>query len=379
MTRSICFLTCGIDHGPVGGYKVVYEYANRFVAAGWNVAIAYPFCSPGNRFPKYFWESPFHAVNLFRSYVVWKLKTMLGRLRGGAWFPLDRRVRKIYPLQYSRRFPRRFPRGTKFIATYITTVRDLNRFMVPTSDKVNLIQGFEAWFGVTPEEVLETYRFPMQRVAISEWLCEKVREAGTTAVKISNGLDFEYFRNNRTEGEAGVSSATKVEIAMLWHGDTLKRTEDALEALRLVKVEHPEIHVTAFGVPDTPPNLPDWFTYVQKPDRDRHNRIYNEADIFVASSEQEGWGLTPCEAMICGAAVCCTDIGGYREFAKDGETALMSPPRDPKALAANICRLIADPALRARIAKAGSEKVREFSWERSFEMMKRLLTTAEEL
>ena len=75
--------------------------------------------------------------------------------------------------------------------------------------------------------------------------------------------------------------------------------------------------------------------------------------------------MTPCEAMICGAAVVCTDIGGYRSFATDGVTALMSPARDVVALAKNICRLIEDDQMRIRIARAGHENIKQFSWERS--------------
>jgi len=41
-TKNICFITPGPDLAPVGGYKVVYEYANRFARAGWDVTIANP-------------------------------------------------------------------------------------------------------------------------------------------------------------------------------------------------------------------------------------------------------------------------------------------------------------------------------------------------
>ena len=39
---NVVFLLPGVDHGPVGGYKVVYEYANRLVYDGWSVTLVYP-------------------------------------------------------------------------------------------------------------------------------------------------------------------------------------------------------------------------------------------------------------------------------------------------------------------------------------------------
>ena len=41
----------------------------------------------------------------------------------------------------------------------------------------------------------------------------------------------------------------------------------------------------------------------------------------------------------------------------DGETGLLTPASDPGALAAAIGRLIADPALRARLGAAGQARI----------------------
>jgi glycosyltransferase involved in cell wall biosynthesis len=85
----------------------------------------------------------------------------------------------------------------------------------------------------------------------------------------------------------------------------------------------------------------------------------------VAPSRTEGWGLTGCEALLCGAALVATDIDGHREFAFHEETALTSPARSPNALAENILRLINDPKLRIDLAKKGFQFVRQLTWERS--------------
>jgi glycosyltransferase involved in cell wall biosynthesis len=93
--------------------------------------------------------------------------------------------------------------------------------------------------------------------------------------------------------------------------------------------------------------------------------LYNRAAIFVAPSRTEGWGLTGCEALLCGAALVATDIDGHREFAFNGETALTCPPRSASALAENVLRLIRDSDLRIQLAKGGLKFVRQLTWERS--------------
>ena len=208
----------------------------------------------------------------------------------------------------------------------------------------------------------------MRKITISEWLADEIRKCGSDAAIVHDGLDFEYFRLT-----SPIEARNKFEVAMMWHVDERKRCQDSLAALKLVKEKHPELHVTAFSAYDRPKDLPEWFSFVKKPDRGEHNRIYNNAAIYVAASEQEGCGLTPEESMICGCAVCCTDIGGFRDYAIDGKTALLSPIYNPEALAGNIGRLIEDDTLRIHIAKEGANNVQKYTWNSSVECFENAL------
>ena len=42
MKKRVVILFPGSAHRPIGGHKVVYEYANRFVADGYEVDMVYP-------------------------------------------------------------------------------------------------------------------------------------------------------------------------------------------------------------------------------------------------------------------------------------------------------------------------------------------------
>jgi len=63
-------------------------------------------------------------------------------------------------------------------------------------------------------------------------------------------------------------------------------------------------------------------------------------DLFVLSSTTEGISLTLIEAMSAGLPVVATSVGGNPEVVVDGETGLLVPARDPKALANALLKLL---------------------------------------
>lgn len=69
--------------------------------------------------------------------------------------------------------------------------------------------------------------------------------------------------------------------------------------------------------------------------------------------------------MACGCAFVGTDIGGFREFATDGETALLSPPGDHDAMLRNLVAITEDAALRRRVQQAGTRNIEQFTWQRA--------------
>ena len=89
------------------------------------------------------------------------------------------------------------------------------------------------------------------------------------------------------------------------------------------------------------------------------------ADLFVlpSTNRAEALGIVQLEAMACGMPVVCTELGtGTSYVNRDGATGLVVPPNDPRALAVAINRLLASPALRAKMGVEGRRRVRsEFS------------------
>jgi glycosyltransferase involved in cell wall biosynthesis len=120
-----------------------------------------------------------------------------------------------------------------------------------------------------------------------------------------------------------------------------------------------------FGV-KPPPDPTAYDEFHPNPPQDRLAWLYSSVDVYLCPSWDEGLGMPSMEAMACGAALVTYDNGGSRDYARDGETALVAPRRDVAALAAALTRMLDDPRLRGRLAAAGSHHVRTaFDWDRA--------------
>jgi glycosyltransferase involved in cell wall biosynthesis len=74
-------------------------------------------------------------------------------------------------------------------------------------------------------------------------------------------------------------------------------------------------------------------------------------DIFVLPSLYEGLAYTLLEAMAAGRAVIASDVIGNRDLIRPGETGVLVPPRDARALAGAIAHLLSSPGERARLGQ----------------------------
>jgi glycosyltransferase involved in cell wall biosynthesis len=88
--------------------------------------------------------------------------------------------------------------------------------------------------------------------------------------------------------------------------------------------------------------------------------LYRRATVVVNPSRAEGFGLTAVEAAACGAPLLLSDLPAHRETL--GRAALLFDPLDAGELASRLGELLADEALRARVARRCAEAVSGRSW-----------------
>jgi glycosyltransferase involved in cell wall biosynthesis len=96
--------------------------------------------------------------------------------------------------------------------------------------------------------------------------------------------------------------------------------------------------------------------FVDEPTRER---LLAGADVFVAPSIYESFGLIFLEAMRASVPVIGTTVGGIPEVVEDGVTGLLVPPRDSVRLADAVVRLLTDESLRLRLARTGRRRFTE--------------------
>jgi glycosyltransferase involved in cell wall biosynthesis len=80
-------------------------------------------------------------------------------------------------------------------------------------------------------------------------------------------------------------------------------------------------------------------------------------DVVLHASDREPFGRVLIEAMAARCPVVAPREGGPCVIVADGETGLLVPPRDPDAFAAAIEQLLADPARRGAMGRAGRARV----------------------
>lgn len=352
----ITFLLPAMPVHPAGGYKVVYEYANRLANDGFSIRIAYA----GTVFFK---QRTF--IGKIKSIIKYAYFKATRNKHFAHWMNLNSNIEEylVPSLDFKHMKPSDY-----YVATAVQTAEYLNAFPVPNKCKLYLIQDFEDWF-VTKEAVYKTYSYGMKNIVISNWLKNIVEKSGNNCTLIPNGFDFNFFKQT-----IDIKDKEQYTISMLYHNDFRKGCKYGIEALIKLKEKYPQLNAILFGVPSRPKNLPSWIEYYQQPDKDTHNLIYNRSSIFLAPSLTEGWGLTVGEAMICGCTIVCTDADGFLEMIKDNINGLVCKKEDSDDLVSKIEALFIDDKLRISLAEKSSTSIRKFSWDKSYPILKGLIT-----
>ena len=93
--------------------------------------------------------------------------------------------------------------------------------------------------------------------------------------------------------------------------------------------------------------------------------LFSEAHIVCLPSYREGAPKVLIEAAACGKPIVTTDVSGCREVVRHNHNGLLVPPRDSRALADALRKLINDPGLRISMGQKGRTLAEsDFSLER---------------
>jgi len=354
---KITFILPKYYREPIGGYLMVYEYANRLSRKGHEVVIVH-----GTSISLK--DGPVRAA---KNCVKLSLDILKKKLP--PWYRLDPKVTfKIVP-KLSGNY---IPDGDIVVATWWATANIVAALTNAKGKKVYFIQHHEVF--TDPEATVHaTYSLPLKIITIAPFLVDIVKKECPTAdvMLIPNSIDTSRFHPSVT-----IEKRNCV-VGMLWSRHISKGVEYGLEALKMAKQSVPELEAILFGGGRVrPPELPDWVQFVGSVPNAQMAEIYNQCSLFLHTSYSEGWGLPPAEAMACGCCLVASANEGVTNFAKHNHNALLVPIKEGAALGHALIEAAKDQDLRVRLAKQAVEDMQAFSWEVGTELFERALNDA---
>lgn len=243
--------------------------------------------------------------------------------------------------------------------------------------------------------VLATYLYFMERLiprvyrrchfeAVSESTRDELVRMGVAADRISvvhNGLDARFLNAGNTVAPAapdrtGSSAASdRKEPGLVIYLGRLKKYKNVdhlIQAMAIVREEVADARLMIVGTGDRrralealarSMGLDDAVRFTGFVSEEEKLRLLTRAEVAAYPSSKEGWGITVIEANACGVPVVATRVPGLRDAVVDGETGVLVPLGDRKAMAHALIDLLRDREKRDRFAGNAVARSRLYTWE----------------
>lgn len=202
-----------------------------------------------------------------------------------------------------------------------------------------------------------------QIVTPSGYLVDVFREFGLSAVVVPNLVDLSQFRYRERNPLRPHLVCTRG-FSRYYSVDVVVR------AFAEVKKDYPEARLDLVGggpleadirklVADL--NL-GGVNFPGVVSRSQIGKYYDQADIFINASWLDNMPVSVIEAFGSGTPVVTTSPESMPYLVEHERTGLLSPVGDEKSLAANVVRLLRDPALAARLARNAHAESKKYTW-----------------
>jgi phosphatidylinositol alpha-mannosyltransferase len=190
---------------------------------------------------------------------------------------------------------------------------------------------------------------------------------------IPNGVDVALFGDPYLKPFSQFS--TGLNILFVGRLEPRKGLRYLIEAYARVKTALPETRLLVVGPYSTKDRAPFEQELHQRRLRDVHfigyvpdaelARYYQTSHVFCAPSIGfESFGMVLLEAMAARTPIVASDIEGYRAVVSHQVDGLLTPPKDPLALAEALIYLLQYPDLRQTMGAHGQAKASRYTWER---------------
>ncbi|MGP6173040.1 glycosyltransferase family 4 protein [Corynebacterium sp. A21] len=202
-------------------------------------------------------------------------------------------------------------------------------------------------------------------IAVSEMARRwQVEQLGGDPVLIPNGVDTELYRRAHREilATAAPDPARPVEIVFLGRLDESRKGLDIL--LRALSRLDRQVRVSVMG--GGRPRVMEGVDFLGRVSDEEKAAVLARADIYVApNTGGESFGIVLVEAMAAGCAVVASDLEAFAAVCdanSENPAGILFHNGSDQELAERLRLLIDDPAIRARLVKAGQERAGLYDW-----------------
>lgn len=294
----------------------------------------------------------------------------------------------------------RYPRSLRHLKVDICHIVDqsdgdlcywLNRYQIPNvvtcHDLINLIKP-ETFKGRSsfPLISLTAWKFAVNGMKTSDHVVTVSSYTKQDTIEylgihpecitvVPNAVDSQYFSlpcqdAQRFRLQQGISSATLC-LLNVGSNNPRKNIFTILQVLARLKAKGIPVLFWKAGADFTDEqrsfikkrHLEQCATHLGQPSKEMLVKFYNAADILLAPSTYEGFGLSALEAMACGTPVVTANVTSIPEVV--GDAAILTDPLDVEAITNAIEQLYHSPNERNTLAKKGIERAQHFTWEKT--------------
>ncbi len=256
-------------------------------------------------------------------------------------------VHFIYPeiLRYESRIPRLsmamwkysvcgIKKANHVIAVSTNTAQDINRLLKIKPEQTTVVpNGISSEFRVLPASEVADIR--KQYTPHPDTFC--LLNVGSTHQRKNILTVLGVLKDLKEQG---------FPICLWRTGGNFTQEQKAF-----IQEHHLESHIYDFG----------------NPDKARLVQIYNAADVLLAPSLYEGFGLTIVEAMACGTPVITSNVSSLPEVV--GDAGILIDPNSGQAITDAVIELYKNPTLYNNLIKKGLVRSQFFSWQNTAEQV----------
>ena len=336
--KRLTFVLPGLITVPMGGVKVVNRLAELLSEKGYMITLVYP-------------------VNLEIG-ILQNLRSLLknyldkrNNVATNLYYQPSDKVDAIVINEISEKY---LPDSDYVIAVGWQTAGAVNSLSGRKGKKFYFLQSFEAYF-TGSSKILETYKLPLTKIALSNWIIKEMVKLGQKAVgPIGNAINPDEFYIDESIEKTN-------DILMLYHPAKIKNAKFGLTILSNLKKQNSKLNATIFSARKPIHKIPEWIKVVIRPEVAELRDLYNSSKVYFSTSKWEGWGLTAMEAMACGCSIVAIKNQGVLEFLKNNDNAFVINEKDKTGAIEKITKLLNNESLREKFLQESNKTLANYS------------------